>query len=122
MPPNVRILLNRLPQVALVVGALILMVRTERFFTPGTLTSILTQASIVGVLALGQAFVLIGGGFDLSQGAILALTAAVTGHLAQRGVSPLVATATALAIGALLGSINGVMVSAVRTNPFVTTL
>ncbi len=32
------------------------------------------------------------------------------------------AAAAALAIGALLGSINGVMVSAVRTNPFVTTL
>lgn len=96
---------NRLPQLALVIAALILMVRTERFFTPGTLTSILTQASIVGVLTLGQAFVLLGGGFDLSQGAMLALTAAA-----------------ALAIGALLGSINGVMVAAVRTNPFVTTL
>ena len=62
------------------------------------------------------------GGFDLPQGAILALSAAATGHLAQRGVSPVVAAAAALAIGALRGSINGVMVSAVRTNPFVTTL
>ena len=88
--PNARIVVNRLPQLVLVVAAVVLMVRTERFFTPGTLTSILTQASIVGVLALGQAFVLIGGGFDLSQGAILALTAALTGHLAQRGVSPAV--------------------------------
>jgi len=117
-----RIWLNRLPQLALVIAALILMLRTERFLTPGTLTSILTQASIVGVLALGQAFVLLGGGFDLSQGAMLALTAAATAHLAQRGVSPVVAWAAALAIGALLGSINGVMVAVVRTNPFVTTL
>ncbi|MGC8638901.1 MAG: ABC transporter permease [Isosphaeraceae bacterium] len=115
-------LFNRLPQVMLVVAALFLMLRTERFFTPGTLTSILTQASIVGVLALGQAFVLIGGGFDLSQGAILALVAAATGLLAQRGLSPIVVAAAALLIGALLGSINGVMVAAVRTNPFVTTL
>jgi ribose transport system permease protein len=113
---------NRLPQLVLVIAALFLMVRTERFFTPGTLTSILTQASIVGVLALGQAFVLLGGGFDLSQGAMMALIAAATAHLAQRGVSPVVVAAAALAIGALLGSINGVMVAAVRTNPFVTTL
>jgi len=105
-----------------VIAALFLMVRTERFFTPGTLTSILTQASIVGVLALGQAVVLLGGGFDLSQGAMMALIAAVTAHLAQRGVSPVVVAAAALAIGALLGSINGVLVAAVRTNPFVTTL
>ena len=114
--------MNRLPQVLLVIAAFVLMLRTERFFTPATLTSILTQASIVGVLALGQAFVLVGGGFDLSQGAMMALTAAVTAHLAQHGVSPVVVAASALAIGALLGSINGVMVAAVRTNPFVTTL
>ena len=122
MAASGRLVINRLPQVVLVVAALFLMLRTERFFTPATLTSILTQASIVGVLALGQAFVLIGGGFDLSQGAMMALVAAATGHLAQLGVSPIVVAATALAIGALLGSINGVMVAAVRTNPFVTTL
>src|SRR5271166_6318102 len=85
--------LSRLPQLALVVAALILMARTEHFFTAGTLTSILTQASIVGVLALGQTFVLIGGGFDLSQGAMLALTAAATAHLAKHQVSPLPAGA-----------------------------
>src|SRR5271166_1884804 len=62
------------------------------------------------------------GGFDLSQGAMLALTAAATAHLAQRGVPPVAAGTAALAIGALLGSINGVMVAVVRTNPFVTTL
>lgn len=61
MTDGKRRVVNRLPQLALVIAALILMLRTERFFTPGTLTSILTQASIVGVLALGQAFVLLGG-------------------------------------------------------------
>ena len=55
MPRSGRLVINRLPQVVLVVVAVILMLRTERFFTPATLTSILTQASIVGVLALGQA-------------------------------------------------------------------
>ncbi len=115
-------LVNRLPQVVLLILALFLMARTERFFTPGTLTSILTQASIVGVLALGQAFVLLGGGFDLSQGAAMALIAALTAELARRGFSPLAAGAAALAIGGFLGSINGVMIALVRTNPFVTTL
>ena len=89
--------MNRLPQLVLMIAALVLMVRTERFFTPGTLTSILTQASIVGVLAIGQAFVLLGGGFDLSQGAMLALTAAATAHLARSGASPIVAGAAAMA-------------------------
>lgn len=114
--------LRRLPQVVLVVTALVLMLRTERFFTPATLTSILTQASIVGVLALGQAFVLIGGGFDLSQGAIMALSAAAAGIMSRHGFAPAVVVAATLALGAALGSINGVMVAVIRINPFVTTL
>ncbi|WP_165221003.1 ABC transporter permease [Aquisphaera insulae] len=122
MHPSLRSLLKRLPQLLLLLCALVIMIRTERFLTAGTLSSILTQASIVGVLALGQAFVLIGGGFDLSQGAMMALTAAVAGQLATRGTSPAVAAVLVLSLGTLLGSINGLMVSAVRTNPFVTTL
>ena len=81
MSPRSRALLTRLPQLLLLAVALVMMARTDRFFTAGTLTSILTQASIVGVLAIGQSVVLIGGGFDLSQGAILALTAAVVALL-----------------------------------------
>jgi len=122
MPRPLRTVVGRLPQILLIVGALALMLRTERFFTPGTLYSILTQASIVGVLAIGQAFVLIGGGFDLSQGAMLALVAATVGRLSQEGWNPALCLAAALTAGLLLGSINGFFVSVVRTNPFVTTL
>ncbi|QEH37055.1 Ribose transport system permease protein RbsC [Aquisphaera giovannonii] len=122
MNPSLRPLLKRLPQLLLVLGALAVMFRTENFLTAPTLTSILTQASIVGVLAIGQAFVLVGGGFDLSQGSMMALTAAVAGLLAQRGCPSAAVATLVLALGAVLGSVNGLMVAAVRTNPFVTTL
>ena len=102
--------------------AIVLMARTERFFSPGTFGSILTLAGIVGVLAAGQAFVLIGGGFDLSQGATLGLCAAVGAWLLSKGVPPLAGAAAIVAVGAILGSVNGLFVALVRTNPFVTTL
>ena len=117
-----RSLFARLPQIAIAIVGVVLMVRTDRFFTPGTLGSILTQASIVGVLAAGQAFVLIGGGFDLSQGATLAFTAATTAMLVKAGAGPIPALLAALSIGLVLGAINGGFVAVVRTNPFVTTL
>lgn len=117
-----RAMLARLPQLALAVVALVLMVRTERFFTPGTLGSILTLASIVGVLAAGQTFVLIGGGFDLSQGAALALSAACTAWAASRGYGLIPCIVVALSVGLILGAINGGFVAIARTNPFVTTL
>jgi ribose transport system permease protein len=114
--------LARLPLLILAVVALVLMARTERFLTDRTLASILALASIVGVLAIGQAFVLIGGGFDLSQGAMLGLTAAVTAWMAKEGLGLVPASLAALAIGTLLGTINGLFVAGVGTNPFVTTL
>ena len=114
--------MNRLPQLALVIAALILMLRPERFFTPGTLTSILTQASIVGVLALGQAFVLLGGIRPLARGDA-GSDRGGHGPPGPAWRSPgRDRGCPALVIGGLLGSINGVMVAAVRTNPFVTTL
>lgn len=122
MPPRLRSQLGRLPQIILIIVALALMVQTERFFTPGTLASILTQASIVGVLAIGQTFVLLGGGFDLSQGAMLAMTAAVVAHLNQWEMGTAVCLAAAAGVGLSLGAINGFFVSIVRANPFVTTL
>jgi ribose/xylose/arabinose/galactoside ABC-type transport system permease subunit len=119
-----RVLLLELgPKVALAFAALVPMVTTPNFFTAGTLGTILALASIVGVLAAGQSFVLIGGGFDLSQGAMLALTGAVTAWaVVSLNVNPWLAAPLALTIGALLGLINGLCVAWVGTNPFVTTL
>lgn len=115
--------LRRLPRVALVAVAVVLMARTRNFFTPGTLGDILTIGSIVGVLAVGQAFVLIGGGFDLAQGATMALAAAVAATLAtSEGLTPWLVMPLCLGFGAALGAINGVFVAVVGTNPFVTTL
>jgi ribose transport system permease protein len=114
--------LSRIPQMILVLVALALMARTERFFTPQTLATILQVGSIVGVLAAGQAFVLIAGGFDLSQGAIMGLSAASAAMLLRAGVTPLAAAAATLMLGGSLGALNGLCVATLRTNPFVTTL
>ncbi len=116
-------LLVRVPQVALAVVALLLMVRTQQFFSLRNLASILNLASLVGVLAVGQTFVLLGGGFDLSQGAILGLSAAMAASWLDSGrFGPVGSGAASVGIGLLLGIINGYFVSYIRTNPFVTTL
>lgn len=121
-----------IPRIALAVVAIYLMASTRNFVSARTASRILDQASIVGVLAIGQAFVLIGGGFDLSQGAMVALTAGVTAWLVTAPIvvgpwtigpiDPALGALMALGMGAMLGSINGLVVAAVRANPFVTTL
>jgi ribose/xylose/arabinose/galactoside ABC-type transport system permease subunit len=110
-------------QLALLVAVLVPIATTRNFLTARTLGDILALASIVGVLAVGQAFVLMGGGFDLSQGAAVTLSAAATAWALDRfGLSPGPAAAIALGVGAVLGAINGLAVAGAGTSPFVATL
>ncbi|HEU5115888.1 MAG TPA: ABC transporter permease, partial [Isosphaeraceae bacterium] len=117
------LLLVRIPQLVLAVLALWWMWNTERFFSLRNLGQIVNLASLVGVLAVGQAFVLIGGGFDLSQGAVLGLSAACAAAWVQDdSLGPFGGAVVALSVGLLIGLVNGFFVAYVRTNAFVTTL
>ncbi len=116
-------LLVRIPQLVLAVLALWWMWNTERFFSLRNLGQIVNLASLVGVLAVGQAFVLIGGGFDLSQGAVLGLSAACAAAWLQNdSLGPFGGAVVALSVGLLIGLVNGFFVAYVKTNAFVTTL
>lgn len=119
---TMRFLKRRWPQILLLAAALWLTFTTERFWTGGNLSSILTRASILGVLALGQCCVILSGGFDLSQGATLGLACAVAGTAMGKGYDTSGCFAAAICTGAIVGLLNGVCVARVGTNPFVTTL
>jgi ribose transport system permease protein len=92
-----------------------------RVFEPRNIQNILSQAAPVGIVSVGMTFVMIGGGFDLSVGSILALGAVVFAHLAD----PLGlwgAAAAVLVASIICGVINGLIVTKLRVNPFVATL
>ncbi len=115
--------LRWVPLAVMGAAGLALMATTERFLTPATLGSVVGLAGIAGILAVGQACALIGGGFDLSQGAIVGLAAAMAGAAANWwGWPPWGAAGVALATGMALGAINGACVAWAGTGPFVTTL
>lgn len=100
------------------------------FLASRNLVNVVRAASILGLVAIGQALVLIVGGFDLTVGAVvagasvllakvmLALTAA--GH--GEGSAITLAVLCALAGGALVGGVNGVLIAWFRLSPFMVTL
>lgn len=103
------------------------------FLRPTNLATILYQASIIGVLVLGQAFVVIAGGIDLSVVAILILSAVVMGgagseqqSMMMLGALPYIgfwpAIFLGVAIAALAGLLNGLMVTKLHIPAFITTL
>lgn len=92
------------------------------FVSPGNVGNILSQNSAVGIIAVGMTFVIITGGFDLSVGAIYALSAVLFAGVSIQTGSVATAGVVALGAGLLMGAINGALISLIRINPFVATL
>ncbi|MBE3016279.1 ABC transporter permease, partial [Microbispora sp. NEAU-D428] len=87
--------LGRIPHLGLVVALVLLAIvglvtRPENFATSSNLVSILALASTIGVITVGMTFVIIGGGIDLSVGALMALASVWATTLATQSYGPVV--------------------------------
>lgn len=110
--------------VAVAIVALVVVIGAihPRFFELGQLTSILGNAAYIGVLACGMAFLLAMRELDLSVGSMFAVSALGCAILIQSGVNPWAAAVLALALGALLGLNNALLIRIVRLPSIVATL
>ena len=109
-----------------VVGAVDLLTHGE-FLTPGNLTNVLRQISVNAIMAVGQTFVIITAGIDLSVGSLVALTSVVMALVANAlhlpGPATFVVTLVAgIAVGCAAGWINALPVVRLGLPPFITTL
>ncbi|MEL7089449.1 MAG: ABC transporter permease, partial [Planctomycetota bacterium] len=94
-----------------------------RFFSLRTLSFILEQVMIVGIVGAAQALVILTAGIDLSVGAIMVFSSVVMGQFTFRyGLPVELAIVCGLAVGTFCGFINGVLVARVKLPPFIVTL
>ncbi len=91
------------------------------FFTPTNLLNILTVASVLIILAIGQTTVILTAGIDLSIGAVVSICGVMTAMLMRAGAPFPIAILGAVALGSLCGLLNGLMVAVVRLPAFVAT-
>jgi ribose transport system permease protein len=95
----------------------------DTFPTWANIRNMLTQASVIGVLAMGMTFVIATAGIDLSVGSMVAAAGVFGGvMLGDTGTSTLVFVVSAVAFATLLGSINAVAIAYGRVVPFIATL
>ncbi len=94
---------------------------TPKFLKPANLINIMRQISNVGIMAVGEAMVIIIAGIDLSVGATLSLSACVAAYLAQV-INPWLAVLVALLTGLSIGMINGFLSVNIGIAPFKATL
>jgi ribose transport system permease protein len=99
------------------------------FLSPGNLTDVLLQQTEIGIIALAMTFVIIGAGIDLSVGSVLAFSACVAALMLMvwnpHGPAVLqmgIAIAASLTGGALVGALNGMVITRIQVQPFVMTL
>lgn len=103
--------------------AVYLTLATDNFATTDNIFTILRQAAIIGITAIGAHFVILMGDMDLSAAAVISLSGVVMGEaMVNQGFAPIPAALAALVVGALVGLANGLIVTQLRINAIITTL
>ncbi len=111
------------PFIALLVACFFFSTQTNRFLNPTNFSFIFQQAVWVAMLAIGQTLIILTGGIDLSNGAIMSLGAVVMVNIAtNNGVNPSLAIGIGIAITVGFGFINGLLLTRLRLPPFIVTL
>jgi ribose/xylose/arabinose/galactoside ABC-type transport system permease subunit len=100
----------------------VLIIFAPNFFKIQNGVNIIVQASTLGILAAGMAFVMIGGGIDLSMPANMALAAVVGALYMSAGGGAFVGSLLMIAAAIAIGLLNGLAVAYLRMIPFVVTL
>lgn len=93
----------------------------DEFLTGANLYNLLRQIAPTGIVALGMAIVIIAAGIDLSVGAVAALAGVVV-LATQPWMGTFGSVVSALGVGALAGLSNGMSVTVLRINPFISSL
>jgi len=112
----------------LALGALVLLLAffsliSAPFRTTENYTSILVATAVNGVLAMGATFVIITAGIDLSVGTTMTFCSVILGLVVTNAGLPLwLGVPAALAAGALVGAVNGILIAKAKIPPFIATL
>ncbi|WP_053387779.1 ABC transporter permease [Leucobacter japonicus] len=109
--------------VVLALSAILVATVGRNLFSAGSIRDILTGMSVLGFVAIGQTLVILGGSLDLSVPYVVSLTSLIAAQTmnGQAGMV-LPGVLLALAVAAVIGLANGVIVTVLKVHGFVTTL
>ena len=94
----------------------------SNFFSYRNMLNILTSGSLVGLLCIGEAYLIIAGMIELSAGAVAAFSGVLAAILARDGLPLGAILPITIAGGLLFGLLNGLLVTKIKLQPFITTL
>ena len=107
----------------IIVGTVLVGSVGRSFFSTGNISDILTGTSVLGFIAIGQTLVILVGSLDLSVPYVISLSSLIAaGIMANQGANVLPGVLAALAVSALIGLANGLVVSGLKVHGFIATL
>lgn len=107
----------------LMIMIVVLSIFTDSFLTSRNLFNIIRQISVNVFLACSMTMVIICGGIDLSVGSIIAVSGCLSaGLITNSGLPSYIAVPIAIAVGSLVGALNGMLISLTNIPPFIVTL
>lgn len=116
-----RTLADQIPVLVLIVLCVFSTLMSDRFISSANVSNILLQASVLAVVTIGMTYVVIGGGFDLSVGSVVALAGCVAAEvMLSAGLFAGVIAGTLS--GVAVGVVNGYVIARIGVSPFITTL
>lgn len=114
---------SAVPMIVLVAAIIIFGLLSPNFFKAVTISTILQQIAIVGILGCAQSLVILTAGIDLSVGAIAVFSSVLMGQFTFRyGIPAPISILLGLALGTAMGFANGWLVAKVKLPPFIVTL
>lgn len=104
-----------------VIGAALQLI-TGRFFTTPNLSAISLGFATSAIIVFGMTAALVSGGFDLSVGSVFALGGVTVATALRADIAIPIAMLLGIGVGVLAGLVNGLLITKVQINPFITTL
>lgn len=101
---------------------IILSLATSSFASANNISNLLRQGSMIAILAVGQTFVIITGGIDLSVGAVVGFATVIAAMLINAGVPVFLAILITLLVGVAIGLFHGFGIVKMGLPPFIITL
>ncbi len=95
---------------------------TPTFATANNISNLLRQGSMIAILAIGQTFVIITAGIDLSVGAVVGFSTTVIAYLLQAGFPVWLSVILTLVMGLAIGLFHGFGIVKMGLPPFIITL
>ena len=119
--------------IALILVVVVFTLLVPGFLSPGNLVIMSKHVAINAILAIGMTFVILTGGIDLSVGSVVGMIAMIAGLLINEGIilpqlgiiiypHTWMIVLIALAVGILMGSISGFIITRFNVAPFIATL